>query len=374
MTVADGVLPSIWHLPPLEQGGPIARQGFDFQDHVGVNLCIAMLCDEHMMSICFETHDDLVVHWNDGMVEFIQVKSDSPNSLLSVAWLCKKGTKSVLARSLAREACKENCCFRIVTKQGISQELEPLKTPREKRTESSIQSAIAALGVRIAGKLKSTKSPKGSGVESWVERTLWEVQYSEDALIAKSCGSLDNALEELGYPLLVADRNGVYEELLKLARSTSIIIYQGDLTEKVRTKQQIIDLVVTAAQNAKNGQRGTIGLREKLNAAGLMTEGDYAANCRRTYLRKWWKADYIRRAPFDDLAQAVRHRLHDLFSSLQSRALTLDGPSFYKMCVDAVDEVASALPTKTEPDLKILARGCMFEITNRCQHRFVRIG
>jgi hypothetical protein len=86
---------------------------------------------------------------------------------------------------------------------------------REKRTEPSIKRAIAAIGVRVAQKLKSTKSPKGSGVESWLERTLWEVQHSEDALIAKSCGSLAKALEELGYPLLVADRDGIYDELLK---------------------------------------------------------------------------------------------------------------------------------------------------------------
>lgn len=230
MTVADGVLPSIWHLPPPDQGGPIARQGFDFQDHVGVNLCIAMLCDDNIVAICFETHDDLVVHWSNDVIEFVQVKSDSPDRLLSIAWLCKDKEKSVLARSLAREACKEYCCFRIVTKQGISQELEPLKTPRERRVEP-ILSSIATLGLRIARKLKGTKSPKGSGAESWVKRTLWEVQHSEDALIAKSRVSLDNALEELGYPLRVADRDALYEEMLKVARSTAVIIYKGDLTE-----------------------------------------------------------------------------------------------------------------------------------------------
>jgi hypothetical protein len=165
-----------------------------------------------------------------------------------------------------------------------------------------------------------------------------------------------------------------YEEMLKLARATAAIIYKGDLKEKVRTRQQIIDLVVTAAQSAKNGQRGTIRLREKLVAAGVTTEEEYAAICRRNYLRKLREADYIRRAPLDEFAQAVRQRLHDLFSSLQAKALTLDGPSFYKMCVDVVDEVANTFPTMKEPHRETLARGCMFDITNRCQHRFVRIG
>jgi hypothetical protein len=112
----------------------------------------------------------------------------------------------------------------------------------------------------------------------------------------------------------------------RLARSTAVIFYRGDLKEKVRTRQQVVDLVVTAAQNAKNGQRGTILLREKLNAAGLMTLQDYAANCRRTYLHKLRKADYTLRAPLDALGQAVRDVLHGLFLSLQSGALTFDGP------------------------------------------------
>ena len=80
--------PSIDHAKPLEEGGPIARVGFNYQDEVAVSLLIDMLGDPEIIKIHLETHDDaIVVRRNDAgrEAEFVQVKAAELNKLWSVA-------------------------------------------------------------------------------------------------------------------------------------------------------------------------------------------------------------------------------------------------------------------------------------------------
>jgi hypothetical protein len=246
--------------------------------------------------------------------------------------------------------------------------------PRRQRTDGSTRSAIAELGAAIAEKLRGIVSPKGLGVPSWVERTLWEVDHDEEALKAGSCIRLDEALENLGYSLIPADREVIYENMLKAVRRAASCRYEGNFEPKMLTRSQIVDLVRDGAQSATSSPRGTILLREKLTAAGMASQFEYATNCRRRYLSELHETDYMRRKPLDALTQQVRHKLHDLSTALQVQALTADGPSFYNKCISEVDELADRLRGMTPEDGRGLARGCVFDITNRCYHRFVRIG
>ena len=50
--------PSIDHAKPSEEGGPIARTGFNYQDEVAVSFLIDMLSDSEILKIHLETHDD----------------------------------------------------------------------------------------------------------------------------------------------------------------------------------------------------------------------------------------------------------------------------------------------------------------------------
>ncbi|WP_439370882.1 dsDNA nuclease domain-containing protein [Bradyrhizobium sp. DASA03120] len=54
-------LPSIFDLVPLEHGGPIARAGFLYQDHVAAKYCIEMLLDPALEQVWCETLDDITL-------------------------------------------------------------------------------------------------------------------------------------------------------------------------------------------------------------------------------------------------------------------------------------------------------------------------
>lgn len=86
-------MPSIFTISPLEEGGPIARGGFNYQDHIAGAFCLEMLRDPNLRAVWCETQDDLLL---DKMVngqlsvEFIQVKSDTLNQLWSIAKVCER--------------------------------------------------------------------------------------------------------------------------------------------------------------------------------------------------------------------------------------------------------------------------------------------
>lgn len=131
------LLPSVDDMAPSEEGGPIARSGFDYQDEVGVSFLIDMLEDASILKIHFETHDDLVVVRTGepcSIAEFVQVKGGELNQLWTVAVVCQSqnGTgTSVLERSLAHDCCRERSQFRLVTLRQVSSELKPLTFPRD---------------------------------------------------------------------------------------------------------------------------------------------------------------------------------------------------------------------------------------------------
>src|SRR5215207_4590576 len=79
---------SIHDLEPLEAGGPIARQGFAFQDHVAAQFCLLMTKDPELSEVWCETVDDIVLIWGsppNQIVEFIQVKANDLNQYWTMA-------------------------------------------------------------------------------------------------------------------------------------------------------------------------------------------------------------------------------------------------------------------------------------------------
>lgn len=87
--------PSIDDARPVEEGGPIARTGFSYQDEIAVSFLLDMLECPDIEKIHCETHDDiLVVRTNVGaperIAEFVQVKAGEPDQLWSVAILCQR--------------------------------------------------------------------------------------------------------------------------------------------------------------------------------------------------------------------------------------------------------------------------------------------
>jgi hypothetical protein len=80
--------PSIDDHQPDEEGGPTARSGLAYQDEIVVGIFLDMIADPSIQKVHCETHDDIVVKRlaaDVDTVEYVQVKSNEPDKLWSVA-------------------------------------------------------------------------------------------------------------------------------------------------------------------------------------------------------------------------------------------------------------------------------------------------
>jgi hypothetical protein len=175
-----------------------------------------MLADPRIREVWSEAHDDVVLIWQAGPeeeVEFVQVKGAKLNQLWSVALLCeqssdlqaKHGT-SIIERSLCRHCCSEACRFRIVTAEGVQEELRPLTYETGSNERIQEQQALVALSTKLAARTENACSPNGQGTAFWVSHTVWQVVHTTDALKTRNLRDLDKQLEQLGHFLLADQR------------------------------------------------------------------------------------------------------------------------------------------------------------------------
>jgi len=115
------VWPSVDVSQPTEQGGPIARSGFSYQDEIVVGFLLEMLEDASVLKVHCDTHEDAIVirlteNSETLVAEYAQVKAEEPDQLWTVAMLSdkKKKTQSLFETSLGRDKHAENARFRIV--------------------------------------------------------------------------------------------------------------------------------------------------------------------------------------------------------------------------------------------------------------------
>jgi Cap4 dsDNA endonuclease len=55
--------PSVDDVKPDDEGGPISRSGFSYQDEIAVSFLIEMLETSWLLKVHCETHDDLLLVW-----------------------------------------------------------------------------------------------------------------------------------------------------------------------------------------------------------------------------------------------------------------------------------------------------------------------
>jgi len=220
---------SIFTLPPLEEGGPIARGGFLYQDNVAVALCLEMLSNSELQAIHCETQDDLVLNRKvkgNVVAEFVQVKSDALNQLWSPAKLYARDTlqnkpvvgTSIIEKQLARDRGDEPVSFRLVTLRDVNAELRCLKKPHAQRDSEDLKEQNE-LVVSLTQHLGNCVSPNGRGLDYWANHMLCDVRESLQALEQSNLVTLQEYLNtELKLPCLMAQTRGVYADLVEEMR------------------------------------------------------------------------------------------------------------------------------------------------------------
>lgn len=383
MSAGGSAWPSVDHAKPAEEGGPVARTGFNYQDEIAVGFFIEMLSTPSLLKVHCETHDDVVLVWQsagatDRIAEYVQVKASEQNKLWSLADICqqKKGKAgtSIFETSLLRDQHVEASAFRLVTLRPVVAALKPLTYELTSPSRALASDGMKALRADLDARFPNVLSPKGNGPGFWLEYCRWDERHSEAAVRKDSL----IRLIKLGYvesrPILIDQAEVLLDELRAIAKAASDAKWDPDCEKKIIPRAALRawwegrthELIEGAA--AKSGGR----LIAKMEDAGLSDDLiGLAVEMRRDYAAETRTPHYLE----SDEAERLRRRVRSEVASLRARFLAgqidVDGSGFHALCIDRMDVVNAERGPRAE-DYSAFLKGCMYDITDRCLLRFAR--
>lgn len=381
--MSSTAIPSIHSLPPLERGGVEARIGFAVQDHVAASYLIRLLEEPTLLEVWCETHDDITLIWQateSQEVEFVQVKSNALNQLWSVAVLTAPDRKdgeaqpasSIFERSLANDRCCEPCRFRLVTCLPPNKELEALCLPFNAPDRQAKASELNTVADDLEKRRNNYRSSNGNGAHYWLSRMMWEVQQSAESLSNDSKIKLTRLLATRGLTLFPDQLDELYSSILSRARDAAAAEWGVSPATK-KTCKQCMSSWLDSYLEARRNQPATAGtrLKEKLVHAGLV-DGDVTASIesRQRYLAERFSPQYLKVSDMSLLGDEVSAVLHGLRAKLDSGEIADNGIGFHAECLKAIEQLQTR-HTELRPPLSVL-QGCMYDIADRCVHRFRR--
>lgn len=366
-------LGSIRSLAPLEEGGAVARTGFIYQDHITAQFCLRMLGSDGLREIWCEAEDDLTLIWmteGSEWVELIQVKSNKPDQLWTVALVCGGQPTSIAAKSLAHDRCAEPCRFHLVTLADIHSELAVLKLPIGHAERTFNNEKFRALHKAVCLKLGDLLSPRLRGASHWIGDLVWTVAESETAVRNANLLALERWLEDCGEVLFSDQREELYERILRRIMVASATKWKDGPETKKLVRDLFIEWLkgqVAAVKGASTGKGGDV-LRQKMTVAGLEPGVIAAAeDLRRRYRRLELDPKYMGASETADLEAEALATLNQLVSRLDRGAIEANGVAFHGVCLEALAELRNTYPDARLSSLQAI----MYIAADRCRHRFV---
>lgn len=373
--------PSIDDAEPSEEGGSVARTGFNYQDEIAVGFLIDMLHTDTLLKVHCETHDDIVLIWQDAppasrVAEYVQVKGGEADKLWSVADICarKKGKEgtSIFETSLGHDKHAEAARFRMVTLRPVVSELKPLTYPFGTDGRLMDGDGMKGLCADLNNRFPKATSPKGNGYGFWLENCRWEERHDEDSLRRSNLLHLLKISIREGQALLPEQAEVLLEMLRVMAKEAGAAKWKPDPSKKIISREAIRDwwkqrLNELAGVSASGGK-----LAEKMTDAALPDDViALASDLRRGYSAARRTSIYLESNEADRLQQRVSSEVVSLRSRLIAGDLKVNPAQFHAMCLDRMDAINSERAAGAEDQAAFL-KGCMYDIADRCLLRFVR--
>lgn len=382
MTIESGDnFPSVDDEVPDEEGGPVARSGFTYQDEIAVSFFLELLENTHLLKVHCETQDDILLvrampESTERLSEYVQVKSNELEQLWTVAELCKpksgNSSSSIFETSLSRAKNKEIPQFRLVTLRDVKKELKILTYPLGNDARSIESEEFKDLHKNIDTRCPGAKSKRGYTASYWVENCLWECGESLDAARNRNL----KRILELGVlekrSILKEQAEVLLDDLRKWAQVAGDLKWKPDRDKKIITNQQMRDWWKKRTQELIDGAAGTSGgkLARKMQDALIPSELiNIAADLRLGYSSEIRTRTYMQSDEAQRLQERVKSEMLSLRSQYVAGQINLDGVGFHALCVGRLDAINDERSPGTE-DRSAFLKGCLYDITDRCLHRF----
>lgn len=225
---------------PSNKGGPAARQGFKYQDHVAVTFLLKMLRDSTYLQVECETADDIVAisqQAGDTVNEYIQVKTtenDKKWNLTECTALEKqKADSSLFQKSLKCDVRPGLACFRIVSKRDVAKALEHFTKALDKRVKPD---AATDRGQKLTKKFPKSISPRGRDFNYWADNFVWQVCGDVASLEATNLRLLAEVIDLYGESPSHRQQKDIYEVFLSWADDAATADVKTAAEQKIITR------------------------------------------------------------------------------------------------------------------------------------------
>lgn len=376
------VFPSVDDFAPDEQGGPVARRGFTYQDYIAAKLVFDMICDPLIIKIHCETHDDILVvrqGSNDTrFAEFVQVKASEPDKLWSVADISQQKNKragtSIFEKSLSRDKASEVALFRIVTLRDVVKNLKPLTYPVGHLDRAPDSQNIMDLLDDLHGRFSDIKSEKGHGIDYWLANTRWEVAETQDAVKQALLIRIMKKSQQDAAPLLYEHAEKVLNNLLSIVKKAGDAKWVPDREQKILERAFVTnwweESLLEEAQN-----RGIVSggkLRKKMETV-LFNEPtiNLAMSLRRDYISETRTPRYMDEGIQSRLNSRVRLEAMKLQTEYNAGLLDMNTAEFHAECLKRLERI-NTNEESAHGDIASYLSGCLYDITDRCLFTFER--
>ncbi|KAB0483814.1 protein of unknown function [Pseudomonas reinekei] len=225
---------------PSNKGGPAARQGFKYQDHVAVTFILKMLRDSTYLQVECETADDIVAisqQAGETVNEYIQVKTTENdkkwNLTESIALEKQKADSSLFQKSLKCDVRPGLACFRIVSKRDIAKALEYFTKALDKRVKPD---AATDRGQKLAKKFPKSVSARGRDFTYWADHFVWQVCGDVASLEATNLRMLAEVIDLYGESPSHRQQKDIYEAFLSWADDAATADVKTAPEQKIITR------------------------------------------------------------------------------------------------------------------------------------------
>ena len=341
-----------------------------------------MITSGSVKEVWCDLHDDAVLVHDDQageIFEFVQVKNENHNQLWTLSLLCekKKGKKSIFEKLLAHDCCVEPVRFRLVTSLPFVTELSVLATPVGSPQRRSRSLELNRIATEITKKTKNVLSPKNNDAKFWLENFIWESASGETAVKDRNLNALQSFLEQNAIFLTSQQRNDLYALLERDVETAAQHKFNDGIDKNIIVRDAWKESLLIKARRLECGV-------SDVQPNDLLVAKMKAANINDSFIKSAVElriaySSSLRRSPYLDAegrekrfaANQVLAAMQSLRAALEAGDLRQDGVKFHQTCVQRLETLKNELKDKIDIDLAFL-QGCMYDITGRCQHHFVR--
>jgi hypothetical protein len=208
----------------------------------------------------------------------------------------------------------------------------------------------------------------------WLKHCYWDIRHSKESLESSNFIRLLHIGTAEGKVLLPEQIDHLLDELRSWAKKAGEAKWEPDRAAKIIANRVLRAWWERRTNEILNGAGSASGLKltRKMRAAVLADDQILMAiELRRDYSQVVRTSRYMD----DDLAKRLQSRVKAELTALRARFVAgqepLDSAGFHLLCIERMNLINSELPPSAD-DRSAFLIGCMYDITDRCLHRFER--